>query len=238
MVIMNMNIADKLLNVNGVLVFMVLILYSFFSTGDCLLGFCAGLSGLAINYSLILLRTPEMSEKEIRRRKQFAPFAGWILALWVFGVLARDCYLLVVSIIPLLMALYYMKRILHEKETMKIETIDILQHANAAAMLGFCVLYPFFNPCGCGWEVGLAVWAFGLLFLYWTNLVTFPKLKKDEMTDAKKTTIPISWFFILFWWGVICEDNFLKIAAGILFIFAALYLFLYIRKWRREYKSE
>ncbi|MBU6999478.1 MAG: hypothetical protein HXS51_01830 [Theionarchaea archaeon] len=121
---------------------------------------------------------------------------------------------------------------------MKVEMIDILQHANAAAMLGFCILYPFFSPCGCGWEVALAVWAFGLLFLYWMNFVTFPKLKKDEMTDVKKATIPISWFFILFWWGLFCESNFLKIAAGILFIFAALCLSLYIRKLRREYKSE
>ncbi|MBU7036793.1 MAG: hypothetical protein HXS52_02595 [Theionarchaea archaeon] len=121
---------------------------------------------------------------------------------------------------------------------MNIEMIDVVQHANAAAMLGFCVLYRFFNPCGHGWEIALAIWAFSLLFLYCTNLITSPKFKKDVITEARKTTIPVAWFFILFRWGVLCEDNFLKMAAGILFVFAALYLLLYIRKWSREYKSE
>ncbi len=121
-----------------------------------------------------------------------------------------------------------------ERDTMKRDTIDVIQHGSAAVMLAFCVLYPLFFAGTYYIKFGIVIWAVSLPFLYFSDLMKIPGVSKEEMKDAKKIWIPVSWYFILLFWNFVIESNSLRMITGVLFIVLIVYCFYYIRKARKS----
>lgn len=118
---------------------------------------------------------------------------------------------------------------------MKVNISEVVQHANAILMLGFCVSYSFLYLNAYYARLGVVIWVFALPFLYFPNLVIIPGVSKEEMKDAKKISIPAAWLWVLWWTGDLVESSLLRIVAGILLVLFITYCIFYIRKWKREY---
>lgn len=123
-------------------------------------------------------------------------------------------------------------------DAMKIN-INAIQHINAAIILGTCIFYPLFYVGTYYIEFGVFIWAASLPFLYLPDLMEIPDVSKEEMEDTKKISIPVSWFFVLFFWGFLIENNLLWIITLIFFIILVAYCLYYIKiHWKKEKGAE
>jgi hypothetical protein len=110
---------------------------------------------------------------------------------------------------------------------------------NAAVILGVCILYLLFYAGIYYIKFGVFIWAVSLPFLYFPDLMKIPGVSKEEMEDTKKISIPLSWFFVLLFWGSFIENNFLWIITIMFFIILVVYCLYYIKNhWKEEKGTE
>jgi hypothetical protein len=118
---------------------------------------------------------------------------------------------------------------------MKMNTKNVIQHVNAVAMFGVCVLYTSCYRRFYYVEIGIVMWLSSLFFLYFPDFLTIPGISRDEMREVKKISIPAGWVWILWWIGGLIDSGSLRTISSVLLILLIVYCGFYIRRWRKKY---
>ena len=117
--------------------------------------------------------------------------------------------------------------------TMKMNTIEVIKHISAIAMLGFSLSYILFCLNGYNIELGIVAWVFSLPFLYFPNFLTIPGVSKEEKNDVKVISIFSGWFFLFFLLWQLSRSTSLIILTAVFFILLILSFIYQMRKWRK-----
>jgi hypothetical protein len=112
--------------------------------------------------------------------------------------------------------------------------INVIQHMNAAVILGMCIFYPLFYVSTVHIKTGILIWAVSLPFLYFPDLMVIPGTSKKEMEGTKKLFIFLSWFFVLFYWNWVIKSTVFTIVIAVFFIVLVGYCLYFIMKYKKE----
>ena len=119
---------------------------------------------------------------------------------------------------------------------MKFDTRRVIQHANAAIMLGVCIssfiyFFPFYYI-----KIGIILWVSSLIFAYCPDLFTFPGASKEGIEDATKIAIASGWSWMTLMIGLVAESTLFMIF-GVLFL-VVFFVFSYISVIREKKRKE
>jgi hypothetical protein len=113
---------------------------------------------------------------------------------------------------------------------MKINTKRVMQHVNAVIMLVICIFYFLSFYPSYYIEIGIAIWASSLIFLYFPDLFTIPGGSKEEITDIKMMAIVAGWLWMSVSIGLVTESRLFKILGVVLFILLIVSYLIHERK--------
>ena len=116
---------------------------------------------------------------------------------------------------------------------MKINTKRVMQHVNAVIMLVICIFYFLFFYSSYYIEIGIAIWASSLIFLYFPDLFTIPGGSKEEIMNIKIMAIVAGWLWMSVSIGLVTESRLFKTLGVVLFILLIVSYLIHERKKRK-----
>ena len=119
---------------------------------------------------------------------------------------------------------------------MKMNTKRVMQHVNAVIMLVICIFYFLFFYSSYYIEIGIAIWASSLIFLYFPDLFTIPGGSKEEIMNIKIMAIVAGWLWMSVSIGLVTESRLFKTLGVVLFILLIVSYLIHERR-KRKIKS-
>ena len=111
-----------------------------------------------------------------------------------------------------------------------------MQHVNAVIMLVICIFYFLFFYSSYYIEIGIAIWASSLIFLYFPDLFTIPGGSKEEIMNIKIMAIVAGWLWMSVSIGLVTESRLFKTLGVVLFILLIVSYLIHERR-KRKIKS-